>query len=66
MSTVIKLESIIPTVNNLWSEWQKSNFTEYSPGMVPIIVKEKNLQKVAKNHSYNTITKLVNGKNYFR
>ncbi len=66
MSTVIRLETVLPPVNKLWQEWHKSNLTEYSPNLVPVILKQNLLEKVAKNNSYKTITKLVNGQNSLR
>ena len=66
MSTVIRLETIIPAINKLWLEWEKSNLAPYSPNLVPVITKDKELEKVAKNNSYNTIKKLVDGKHSLR
>jgi len=66
MSAVIRLETIIPAVNKLWQEWKTSNLAVYSPNLIPVITKAQQLEKVAKNNSYNTITKLVNGKNSLR
>ena len=66
MSTVIPAETILPPINKLWLEWEKSNLAPYSPNLVPVITNAKQLQKVAKNNSYNTITKLVDGKHSLR
>ncbi|MEM1169916.1 MAG: response regulator [Cyanobacteria bacterium P01_H01_bin.35] len=66
MSTVIRVETILPAINKLWLEWQKSNLAAYSPNLVPIIKKDKQLQKVAKNNSYNTIKKLADGTHSLR
>ncbi|NEQ34827.1 MAG: response regulator [Okeania sp. SIO3I5] len=66
MSALIRLETIIPPVNQLWDEWKDSNLAAYSPNLVPVITKAKQLEKVAKNNSYNTITKLVDGKHSLR
>ncbi len=66
MSTVIRAETILPPVNKLWLECKKSNLAPYSPNLVPVITKAKQLQKVAKQNYYNTITKLVDGKHSLR
>ncbi len=66
MSTVIRVETILPPIHKLWLEWEKSNLAPYSPNLVPVITKAKQLQKVAKQNSYNTITKLVDGKHSLR
>ncbi|MGD1809285.1 response regulator [Dapis sp. BLCC M126] len=66
MSTVIQVENVLPPINKLWLEWQKSNLAAYSPNLVPAITKDKQLQKVAKNNSYNTIKKLVDAKHSLR
>ena len=66
MSAVIQVETILPPINKLWLEWEKSNLAAYSPNLVPVIKKDQQLQKVAKNNSYNTIKKLVDGKRSLR
>ncbi|NEP38508.1 MAG: response regulator [Okeania sp. SIO2G4] len=66
MSVIIPPEAIIPTLHKSFLAWQQSNLTEYSPNLVPEIIKQKLLQQIAKPNSYQIITKLVDGQRTLR
>ncbi|NEO56606.1 MAG: response regulator [Okeania sp. SIO3B5] len=66
MSAIIPPEAIIPSLHKSFLAWQQSNLTEYSPNLVPEIIKQKLLQQIAKANSYKAITKLVDGQKNLR
>ncbi|NEP78163.1 MAG: response regulator [Okeania sp. SIO3C4] len=66
MSVIIPPEAIIPSVYKSFLAWQQSNLTEYSPNLVPEIIKQKLLQQIAKPNSYETIVKLVDSQRTLR
>ncbi|MDE5073359.1 MAG: response regulator [Trichodesmium sp. St2_bin6] len=66
ISSIVRLETVISRVNKLWENWQNSNLAAYSPNLIPTIINYEKLQKIAKNNTYKTITKLVDGKKSLR
>ncbi|ABG50052.1 response regulator receiver protein [Trichodesmium erythraeum IMS101] len=66
ISSIVRLETVISRVNKLWKNWQNSNLAAYSPNLIPTIINYEKLQKIAKNNTYKTITKLVDGKKSLR
>ncbi|MDY7004367.1 MAG: response regulator [Cyanobacteriota bacterium] len=66
MSVIIPPEAIIPPIYKSFSAWEQSNLAEYSPNLVPEIIKQKLLEQIAKPNSYKTIVKLVDGQRTLR
>lgn len=62
MSAVVRAEQILPEVELLWSEWQKSGLAAYSPNLVPVLKKLEDLKKVTSPKVYRTLVKAIDGK----
>lgn len=66
MFAVVSPDNILPSVQKSWLEWKKAGLAPCSPNLVPVISQPEQLQKATKPATYNTLVKLVNGKNSLR
>jgi len=66
MANVIGAELLVPSSQKHWSEWKASGLTAYSPNLVPLLTKSNELKQQTKPETYQTLCKLVNGKNSLR
>ncbi len=66
MSALVRAEQVLPLVELLWSDWQKSGLAAYSPNLVPILKKLEDLKKVTSPKVYQTLVKAIDGQKTFR
>jgi len=66
MSAVVRAEQVLPLVELLWSDWQKSGLAAYSPNLVPVLKNLEDLKKVTSPKAYQTLIKAIDGKKTFR
>ena len=66
MSALVRAEQVLPEVELLWSDWQKSGLAAYSPNLVPILKKLEDLKKVTSPKVYRTLVKAIDGQRTFR
>ena len=66
MSAVVRAEQVLPLVELLWSDWQKSGLAAYSPNLVPILKNLEDLKKVTSPKVYQTLVKAIDGQRTFR
>lgn len=66
MFAVVTPDNILPSVEELWLQWKKAGLAVCSPNLVPVISQPEQLQQATKPATYQTLVKLVNGKNSLR
>ncbi len=66
MFAMVTPDNILPSVEELWLEWKEAGLAVCSPNLVPVISQPEQLQQATKAATYQTLVKLVNGKNSLR
>ncbi len=66
MSALVRAEQVLPLVELLWSDWQKSGLATISPNFVPVITKLDELKKVTSPKVYQTLVKAIDGEKTLR
>lgn len=66
MSALVRAEQVLPLVELLWSDWEKSGLATVSPNFVPILTKLDELKKVTSPQVYQTLVKAIDGKRTLR
>lgn len=66
MSALVRVKQVLPLVELLWSDWQKSGLATVSPNFVPILTKLDELKKITSPKAYQTLVKAIDGERTLR
>lgn len=63
---LIKPQSVITQLEQVWSRWQEAQVTDRFPNMAPVILQPKQLQEKTSISAYQSLCKLLNGNRTLR